>query len=159
MSLFNSLISFRWNSWNSILEMVVQTLFWAATLYKHLRTCRETGWQNIPLLSLVTRDNTFTFTLLLGESLSSATWQLNSNSLCSPLYYFNDRRNQRCRCRDAREITRFDHSRLPWHGFSVRRPSIFQCWRFLIDSSALASLWPLRPFLWVKSRQRTVTRL
>jgi hypothetical protein len=49
----------------SFLDLLIQTLFWAATLYKHLLTRWESGWQTIPLLSLVTRDSTFTFAPLL----------------------------------------------------------------------------------------------
>jgi len=49
----------------SFLDILIQTLFWAATLYKYLRTRWESGWQTIPLLTLVTRDSAFTFALLL----------------------------------------------------------------------------------------------
>jgi len=49
----------------SFLDILIQTLFWAATLYKYLRTRWEFRWQTIPLLTLVTRDSTFAFAPLL----------------------------------------------------------------------------------------------
>ncbi|KAF8813724.1 hypothetical protein BYT27DRAFT_7334768 [Phlegmacium glaucopus] len=57
----------------SVLEVLIQTFIWTATLYKHLLTCWETGWRDIPLLTLVTRDGTFTFVVLLVLYLLSLT--------------------------------------------------------------------------------------
>ncbi|KAF8971081.1 hypothetical protein BDZ97DRAFT_1336690 [Flammula alnicola] len=49
----------------SALDVLVQTVIWSMTLYKHLITHLKHGWQNIPLLSLVTRDGSVAFVLLV----------------------------------------------------------------------------------------------
>lgn len=53
----------------SAIELGFQTTLWCLTLYKHIRTHLEHGWQDIPLLSLITRDGSWAFALLLGLSI------------------------------------------------------------------------------------------
>ncbi|KAF9482204.1 hypothetical protein BDN70DRAFT_449580 [Pholiota conissans] len=49
----------------SATELAFQTTIWSLTLYKYIRTHLEHGWQDIPLLSLVTWDGSWAFALLL----------------------------------------------------------------------------------------------
>ncbi|KDR75285.1 hypothetical protein GALMADRAFT_543563 [Galerina marginata CBS 339.88] len=50
--------------YSSALEMLVQTVIWCLTLYKHFRTHLEHQRQTIPLLSIVTRDGSWSFLLV-----------------------------------------------------------------------------------------------
>jgi len=45
----------------SAIQMVSQVLIWALTLYKYMDLQRSSGWQTIPVLSLVARDGSWVF--------------------------------------------------------------------------------------------------
>ncbi|KAF9528491.1 hypothetical protein CPB83DRAFT_854240 [Crepidotus variabilis] len=50
--------------YSAVLGILMQTLIWSLTLYKHIRMYLDHGRKDIPLLSLVTRDGSWAFALV-----------------------------------------------------------------------------------------------